>query len=132
MGWVEELKPEDEVKVEIIYPEEYVKYNLSTINKISAGISHLCKGAALLGEKYTEILAWDITILQAQIIENTMKVFGIEMTHESGITDGRRWVYFFADVSKLFDTLEELEEKSVEDLEGENDEYTGNDSEDFM
>ena len=30
MGWVEQLKPNDDIKVEIIYPREYVDYSISS------------------------------------------------------------------------------------------------------
>ena len=113
MSWVEELKPEDEVTVEIIYPPAYVEYSMSTIRKYSAGISHLCKGAALLGEDDTEFLVFDMTILQVITIEEVMRHFGIEMTHESGkLSDGRRWTYFYADLTGLKEKMEngELEQ----------------------
>ena len=56
MSWVEELKPDDDATVEIIYPREYVEYSMSTIRKYSRGISYLCKGAAILGDDDTEFL----------------------------------------------------------------------------
>jgi hypothetical protein len=37
-----------------------------------------------------------------------MKQYGIEMTHDQGCAkDGRRWAYFYADVSGLRKILEE-------------------------
>ena len=69
MSWVEELKPDDDVEVEIIYPREYVEYSKNTISKYSRGISYLCKGAAILGEDETEFLVWDMTILQVNALE---------------------------------------------------------------
>ena len=109
MSWVEELKPDDDVTVEIIYPPEYVKYCISTMRKFTQGIATLCKGAAILGEDETEFLVWDMTVLQVGAVEEAMKHFGIEMTHDHGRTiDGRSWTYFYADVSGLKKFLEEF------------------------
>ena len=106
MGWVEELKPDDEVEVEIIWPQAYVEHNLATIKKFTSGISHLCKGAALVGEDETEFLVWDITVLQVITIEEAMRHFGIEMTHEVGKIGNRRYAYFYADLRGLIEKLE--------------------------
>lgn len=102
MSWVEELKPEDDVTVEIIYPREYVEQCMSTIRKYSRGISYLCKGAAVLGKEYTEFLVWGINVLQTSILEEVFKKFGVEMEHEHGkLPDGKRWTYFYADLHGL-------------------------------
>ena len=114
MGWVEELKPEDEVKVEIIYPPAYAEAYISTIRKYARGIACLCKGAATLGQYETEFLVWDMLIVQVITIEETMRQFGIEMTHECGkLSDGRRWTYFYADLTELKERMEngEFDEK---------------------
>lgn len=109
MSWVEDLKPDDDVIVEIIYPPEYVKYCMSTMRKFTQGIATLCKGAAILGEDETEFLVWDMTVLQVGAVEEAMKHFGIEMTHDHGRTiDGRSWTYFYADVRGLKEFLEEI------------------------
>ena len=109
MSWVEELKPDEDVTVEIIFPAEYIKYNMSTIRKFTQGIATLCKGAAILGEDETEFLVWDMTVLQVSAVEEAMKHFGIEMTHDHGCTkDGRSWTYFYADVRGLKEFLEEI------------------------
>ena len=102
MGWVEELKPEDDVTVEIIYPAEYVEYCVSTIRRFAKGIACLCKGAVLLGDDDTEFLVYGITVLQTFIIEEVFKRFGVELTHEHGtLPDGTRWTYFYADLRGL-------------------------------
>jgi hypothetical protein len=102
MGWVEQLKPDDEVTVEIIYPREYVEQSMATIRKYSQGIACLCKGAAVLGEEEYEFLVWDINVLQSSIIEEVFKRFGVELTHEHGkLPSGRRWTYFYADLRGL-------------------------------
>ena len=107
MSWVEELKPDDEVEVEIIYPPAYVEYSLKTIRQYASGISHLCKGAAILGDDDTEFLVYDMTMMQVVSIEETMKLFGIEMTHECGkLPNGTRWVYFYADLRGLKEKME--------------------------
>ena len=107
MGWVENLKPEDDVTVEITYPPEYVEYSLSTIRRFAKGIACLCKGAVLLGDDETEFLVFDMTVVQVVTIEETMKLFGIELTHEMGVTNsGKRWTYFYADLKGLKEKMQ--------------------------
>ena len=107
MGWVEELKPDDEVEVEIIYPPAYVEYSLKTIRQYASGISHLCKGAAILGDDETEFLVFDMLMMQVLTIEEAMRCFGIELTHDCGkLSDGRRWTYFYADLRGLKEKME--------------------------
>lgn len=114
MGWVEELTPDDDVTVEIRFPKEYVDFNIEGMKKYSAGISHLCKGAAILGEDDTEFLVYDMTIMQVLSIEEVMRQFGIEMTHEHGkLPDGTRWTYFYADLRGLLEKLKEGELPNV-------------------
>lgn len=108
MGWVEELKPEDDVTVEIIYPREYVEYCTKTMRKYSRGIACLCKGAAVLGDDDTEFLVYGITVLQTCIIEEIFKRFGVELTHEHGtLPSGTRWTYFYADLRGLRERMNE-------------------------
>lgn len=107
MGWVEELKPDEEVEVEIIYPQAYVDHNMATMKKYAAGISSICKGYAILGEDETEILVFGMTVVQVISIEEVMKQFGIEMTHELGkLPNGDRWTYFYADLRGLKEKME--------------------------
>lgn len=107
MSWVEELDPEDEVVVDVIFPKEYIDYNMSTIKRYSSGISHLCKGAVLLGEEDTEFLVYGMTILQIITLEEALLEFGIKLTHEVGmLPDGTRWAYFYADLSELKELME--------------------------
>ena len=114
MSWVEELKPEDDVTVEIIYPPAYVEACMNTIGKYSRGIASLCKGAAILGEDETEFLVFDMLTVQVIVVEEAMRHFGIEMTHESGrLPDGRRWTYFYADLKGLKEKMENGELDSV-------------------
>lgn len=108
MNYVDELKPDDGITVKIIYPTEYVKYCMSTMKKFTSGVAALCKGAAILGQDETEFLVQDITVLQVNVLEEAMKQFGVEMTHEYGYAkDGRRQTYFYADISKLKKYLKE-------------------------
>ena len=107
MSWVEDLTEDDEFTVEIRLPKEYVDYNIQGMKKYAAGISHLCKGAAILGDDETEFLVYDMTMMQVVSIEETMKLFGIEMTHECGkLPNGTRWVYFYADLRGLKEKME--------------------------
>ena len=110
MSWVEELKPDDEVEVEIIYPKAYVDHNVSTMRRYAAGISSICKGYALLGEDETEFLVFGMTIVQVVSIEEIFKGFGIEMAHEHGhLPNGERWTYFYCDLRGLKEKMEEGE-----------------------
>lgn len=102
MSWVEQLKPDDDVEVEIIYPREYVEYCMKTIRKYSRGMACLCKGAAVLGDDDTEFLVYGVTVLQTSILEEVFRKFGVELEHEHGtLPDGTRWTYFYADLRGL-------------------------------
>lgn len=110
MSWVEELTPDDEVQIEIVYPVPYLEYNLSTMKKYSTAAAHYCRAAATLGEDETEFLMFGMTVLQVYTLESAMKKFGIEMTHDFGFTkDGKSWTYFYADVRELKKFLEKDE-----------------------
>jgi hypothetical protein len=107
MGWVEQLKPDDEVKVEFIYPQAYVEYSMSTIRNFSRGISYLCKGEAVLGENEADFIVWDMTVLQISVLEEVFRKFGVEMTHECGAVAGRRYVWIYADLTGLKERMDE-------------------------
>ena len=110
MGWVEELNPDEEVEVEIIYPKAYVDHNISTMRRYAAGISNICKGYALLGETETEFLVFGMTVVQVITIEEAMLQFGIKLEHENGkLPDGTRFTYFYADLQDLIKKMEEGE-----------------------
>ena len=101
------FEKDDELSVEIRFPKPYVDYNMASMRRFSAGISHLCKGAALLGEDETEFLVFGMTIMQVVTIEEAMKNFGIEMAHDSGkLENGQRWAYFYADLRGLKEKME--------------------------
>lgn len=107
MSWVENLKPEDDVTVEIIYPAEYVEYSTNTMRRFAKGIACLCKGAALLGDDETEFLVFGMTVVQVITIEEAFHQFGVELTHEMGWTEnGEHWTYFYADLKGLCEKLE--------------------------
>ena len=106
MSLAEELGSDDELLVEIVFPQFYIDYNMATTRKFSAAIAHYCKAAAVLGQDYTEFGVEGMTVLQVQTIKEAMKRFGIEMEHE---IDGLGQVWFCADVSKLRRLLEEEE-----------------------
>lgn len=102
MGWVEELKPDDDVEVEIIYPREYIEYSKETMRKYSRAISYLCKGTAMLGKDDLGISVEGITVLQSIILKNVLAKFGIKLDYEFGDrTDGPGWTYFYADLREL-------------------------------
>ena len=101
------FEKDDDLSVEIRFPKKYVDYNIASMPRFSAGVSHLCKGAVLLGEDETEFLVFGMTIMQVITIEEAMKRFGIEMTHDAGrFSDGTRWTYFYADLRGLKERME--------------------------
>ena len=101
----------DDFNVEIIYPEAYVERCRATMKKYTRGIALLLKGKATLGEDETEFLVYDMTLLQVQALEDAMRKFGVEMTHDFGLCeDGHSWTYFYADISRLRKILENLDE----------------------
>lgn len=109
MNWVENLKPDEEVEVEIIYPDFYIDHNLSTMRRYAAGISNICKGYALLGED-AEFVVYGLTVVQIYSLEEILKHYGIELEHEHTIlSDGTRWTYFYADLRGLRRIMEEEE-----------------------
>lgn len=107
VSWVEELKPEDEVKVEIIYPENYVQYNISTMQKFAQAAMCRCKAAALLEKDEEEFMLHGITVLQMYSLESILKKYGIILTHEWIEINGESQPYFYADVTRLRERLEE-------------------------
>lgn len=101
----------DDFNVEIIYPESYIERCCATMRKYTRGVALLLKGKATLGEDNAEFIVWDMTLLQVQALEEAMRMFGIEMTHDFGLCeDGHSWTYFYADISLLRQVLEELDE----------------------
>ena len=107
MSWVEELTEDDDVEVEIIYPQSYVDYNMATMRRYAAGISSICKGYAILGETEAEFMVFGMTIVQVVSLEEILKQFGIELAHDHGhLPDGKRWTYFYADLRGLIEKME--------------------------
>lgn len=103
----------DDFNVEIVYPKVYVERCCATMKKYTRGIALLLKGKATLGEDEAEFLVWDMTLLQVQALEDAMRMFGVEMTHDFGLCeegDGYSWTYFYADISRLRRILEELDD----------------------
>lgn len=102
-----ELSPDDDIKVEIIWPQEYVDYSYRTMRKYSSAIALLCKASAVLGESDTEFIIYGMTLVQVQAIEEAMKMFGIELTHidHKVETNGKTSTWFCADVSGLMELM---------------------------
>ena len=92
----------EDIQVEIIFPEKYVEYNLKTMPKYASAIAHLCKAGAILGEDEIEFAVEGMTVLQVYTVEKAMKKFGIEMTHDHSPIE----TVFYADVSGLRKILE--------------------------
>ena len=97
MNWVEELKPEDEVKVEIILPAEYVEYNTRTMSSYASTIAHLCQDGAILGKDRIKFVIEGMTVLQVYTAEDAMRKFGVELTHDHKPGE----TTFYADVTGL-------------------------------
>lgn len=87
----------EDIQVEIIFPEKYVEHNLKTMSKYASAVAHLCKAGAILGEDEIEFVVEGMTVLQVYTIEDAMRKFGVELTH-----DHRRGeTTFYADVTGL-------------------------------
>jgi len=100
------IEPFDDVKVEIIFPEKYLEDNVKTMKKFAAAAAHYCKAAALLGENMAIFTLSGISVLQTYSLEEALKVYGVEMTHELYRADGKTHACFYADVRGLKEKLE--------------------------
>lgn len=102
------MELEEEFKVEIKLPQKYIDSSMASIKKYSSGIAHLCKGALILGEEDYEFMVFGMNTIQVATVEEAMRHFGIEMTHESGVLpDGTKWTWFYADLSGLKELLKD-------------------------
>jgi hypothetical protein len=104
-NWVEELKPEDDVHVEIIYPPEYVQKNLDTIGKYTSSITLMCRAAAVLEEAETSFLIKGMTVVQVYAVEKALRKFGIKLTHDIIRKRGLNYVHFHADIRELLEKM---------------------------
>lgn len=92
-----QIMPEDDIQVEIILPDFYVDYNIKTTGIFSEAISYLCKAAAILGKKEIEFEIEGMTVMQVYAVEDVMRKFGIEMTHDHRVGH----TIFYADITGL-------------------------------
>lgn len=92
----------EDIQVEIIFPEKYVEYNLKTMSKYTSAIAHLCKAIAILGEDEIEFEIEGMTVMQVYAVEDIMRKFGIEMTHDHRVGH----TTFYADVTGLRKLME--------------------------
>ena len=92
----------EDVKIEIVFPEKYVAYNLKTMSKFAAAITHLCKAEAILGEDEFDFEIKGMTVMQVYTIEEAMEKFGIALTHSHKLGN----TVFYADVTELRKILE--------------------------
>lgn len=100
------IEPSNDIKVEIIFPEKYLEDNVKTMKKFAAAAAHHCKAAALLGENMTIFTLSGISVLQTYSLEEALKVYGVEMTHDLYRADGKTCACFYADVRGLKEKLE--------------------------
>lgn len=98
-----QIAPEEDIEVAIILPDFYVDYNIKTIASFTKGIAHICKAAVILGKKEIEFEIEGMTVMQVYAVEDVMKKFGIEMTHDHRIGH----TTFYADVTGLRKLMEE-------------------------
>jgi hypothetical protein len=83
--------------VAIIFPDFYVDYNIKTTATFAEAISYLCKSAAILGKKEIEFEIEGMTVMQVYAVEDVMRKFGIEMTHDHRVGH----TIFYADITGL-------------------------------
>lgn len=100
----------DDIKVEIIYPEPYVKKITATMSKFSQAVALLCKAVAILGEDKTSFRLKDISVLQVHVLERVFRKYGVVIEHELERADGQTVAYMFADVSEFRRRMEEEED----------------------
>lgn len=96
----------EDIQVEIIFPEKYVQRNLETMKQFAGAAAHYCKAAAILGQDDTSFMLVDISVLQVYSLEEAMKTYGIEMTHQIYRIEGKTCAYFYADIRELKKLLE--------------------------
>lgn len=97
---------DEDIQVEIIFPEKYVQRNLETMKQFAGAAAHYCKAAAILGQDDTSFTLAGISVLQVYSLEEAMKTYGIEMTHQIYRINGKTCAYFYADVRGLKEKLE--------------------------
>lgn len=100
----------DDIKVEIIYPEPYIKKIVSTTGKFSQAVGLLCKAAAILGEDKTSFKLKDISILQVLALERVFRKYGVIIDYKLERVDGQTVAHISADVSELRRRMEEEED----------------------
>jgi hypothetical protein len=76
------------------------------MKKFAAAAAHHCKAAALLDEDMTIFTLSGISVLQTYSLEEALKVYGVEMTHDLYRADGKTCACFYADVRGLKEKLE--------------------------
>lgn len=119
MSWVEQLKPDDDVKVEIIYPAPYVEHNLSTMSKFSEAAALFCRAAAVLEMDELEFPLPDITVAQIYSLEDVFRKYGIELTHEFTWDERSvRTALVVADISEFRERLENGENPLSNEKDG--------------
>ena len=99
----------EDIEVEILFPEELVAHCMATTKRFSSAIAYYCKAAAALGQDETEFGVSGMSVLQVGPIEDAMQLFGVKMEHEIERVDGENLVWFYADISELRKRLEEVE-----------------------
>lgn len=97
----------EDIQVEIIFPEKYVQRNLETMKQFAGAAAHYCKAAAILGHDDTSFVLEDISVLQVYSLEDVMRAYGIKMAHEIRREGNKSWTYFYADIRGLKKLLEE-------------------------
>ena len=110
MSWVEQIQPDDDIKVEIRFPLSYVERNTATMKKFSSAAALMCKAAAILKEDDTEFLFTDISVLQAYALKDVLSRYNIELEFDLFRANGITYAYFYADVRGLQELLEQGED----------------------
>ena len=96
----------EDIQVEIIFPEKYVQRNLETMKQFAGAAAHYCKAAVILGQDDTFFTLVDISVLQVYSLEEAMKTYGIQMIHQIYCVEGKTCARFYADVRELKKLLE--------------------------
>ena len=98
---------DEDIKVEIIWPQEYVDKNLSTMGKFTSAVLLLCRAAVVLGQEEYAFVLEDISVVQIYALTETVKKYGIELEHIIYREDGMTCADFYANVRGFRKYLEE-------------------------
>lgn len=101
MGQLEQSNPEEEIKVEILYPKEYTSQSLLTMKQWSAMVMHICQYAKLRNQDQINFVLVGLTVLQVYALKQSMLYYGISLIHQIKRVNNLNFVWFNANLTNL-------------------------------